>query len=439
MAVYADREAFIPYRKADVVELCIEDGKLSPADAKKFREFCEILGAYYHFDFHHDLEAMKQNFSAFDPDADTKPRIIPTPEQKQEMQGKLVEELSSVLEKANYRKLTEQELQNALEQESLITLRMHVDFNDYETWTLYHRGSGQQTVELKKMFGLKKVPLTMDIFERVVLLIKFKNRDYFLQKFKGNKKKVDALNFEPGKMYLYMYKNIPQADLEVLFPNVDISMNFKDLMMLWVPAAGAGIATLIKVLPNLIIILGVLSAVMFGKEATGLSDPKGIIAGLSGLAVLGGFVFKQYIAYKNKRIQFLKQVSDTLFFKNLVCNAGVFNALIDAAEDEECKEVFLAYYHLLTNPPLTKEQLDDTIEQWLETKFSTKIDFDVDKALQQMEKMRGKIVQEGVSEEDTPEKPLLVCDDKGVCHVLAIDDAKTMIDYIWDNIFQYNE
>jgi len=32
MAVYEDREAFIPYRRTDLIELCIEDGKLSPAD-----------------------------------------------------------------------------------------------------------------------------------------------------------------------------------------------------------------------------------------------------------------------------------------------------------------------------------------------------------------------------------------------------------------------
>ncbi len=455
MAVYADREAFIPYRKADVVQLCLDDGRLNPEDGKKFQEFCEIVGAYYHFDFHKDLESLKNNFTAFDPDSDTKTRVIPNADEKKQMQENLVGEFGKILEKANYSRLSDEEWQKALEKESLITLRMLVDTNDYESWAMYHRGSGQTTVELKKLFGLKKVPFTMDTYDRVVLLIKFKDKDYFLKKYNGNQKKVDALNFEPGKMYLYMYKNIPQADLEVLFPNVEIRMNMKDLVMFFVPAGGAGVATLIKIIPNLLIIIGILGMLMgipqcerlkmrgadtkkamtdAEKTQDNIRKQNEIIAALSGVAVLAGFVIKQFVAYKNKRINFLKQVSDMLFFRQLVCNAGVFSALIDAAEDEQCKQIFLAYYHLLVGGSMTQEQLDDTIEQWLEKKFNTKIDFDVEVAIDQLSKLKGKIAEDAAEE-----VPVLTKDSNGLCHILPIDDAKTAIDYVWDNIFSYNE
>ena len=600
MAVYTDREAFIPYRKADIVELCISDGKLSPEDAQKFREFSEILGAYYHFDFHADLEKLKDNFAPYDPDADTKPLQEPLEQQRLEMGKNLVDGLSKTLERANYSRLTDEELDKALNEESLITLNMDIDWQDYEQWILYHRGERQETVEKKKMFGLKKEPFTMDIYERVVMLLKFKDEDYFLRKFKGNKKKVEKLNFTPGKMYIYLYKNIPTADLEVLFPNVRISMNWRDLLTLIVPALGAAIGMLIKILPQLILILGFIAFLCnidwvaerldaspnkpvfsvdvnlekslakkelpidirkaftrslriqlsddlkieqpqktewmltdkkqgtfyFRKERPYLFDItigntkyaeqlnnnqlseslqqafsknnyklapdttvavqlKGdrwliteprktpgyiilkmakntlkvsenvyvlncyrdmaqnlfplILASVSVFIMIGLFAFKQFIKYKNKKIQFLKDVTDTLFFKNLVCNAGVFNSLIDAAEEEECKEVFLAYYHLLTNPEaLDQEALDNLIEEWLEDKTATKIDFNVDKALEKMERLKGKVVQEGQSEEDVSEIPLLTRDANGKCKVLPIDDAKTVIDYVWDNIFQYN-
>lgn len=432
MAEYTDREAFIPYRKADVIELCVQDGKLNEEDTQKFREFCEIVGAYYHFDFHENLEALKDSFAPYDPDSDTKSLVEPTPEQLQENQKKLVEELTHVLERANYSKLTEEQKERALTEKSLITLDMDVNFDDFEECVLYHRGCEQETVELKKFFGLKKVPFTMDIFRRVVLLLKFKDEDYFLKKFKGNKKKVDALNFTPGKMYIYLYKNIPQADLEMLFPNVEISMTLKDKLFLGVPAIGAGVPVLLKILPNLLIILGIIGAVMAGREIQRGEVMGTIIAALSGLVVVGGFIFKQYVKFKNKRIKFLKNVSDTLFFKNLVSNAGVFNSLIDAAEDEECKEVFLAYYHLLTSDkPLTREELDDKIEEWLEEKFETHIDFDVDKALQKMQALTGKL-------EDGQEATILTINPDKTCKLLGIDDSKTVIDYIWDNIFQYN-
>lgn len=439
MAEYTDREAFIPYRKADVVKLCIADGKLSDTDAKKFYEFCEIVGAYYHFDFHGSLEKLKDNFAPFDPDADTKPHVVPTAEQEKEMYGNLVEALSSVLEKGNYTKLSDAGLEKALNEESLITLNLDIDFDDFEHWVLYHRGDKQETVQLKSLF--KKKELTMDIFERVVLLLKFKDEEYFLKKYKGKKKKVEALNFTPGKTYLYMYKNIPQADLEILFPNVEISMNTKDKLMLGVPAGAAAIPVLLKILPSLGVIGVLIVAFLQGKEA--ISSKKmmqGVIAALSGLAVLGGFVFKQYVKYKNKRIKFLKDVSDTLFFKSLVSNAGVFNTLVDGAEEEECKEMFLAYYHLLTSEePLTQEELDDKIENWLEEKYDTKVDFDVEKALARMQSIVGKIVKDGEDEDSVPETPLLTKDADGKCKVLNIDDSKTVIDYVWDNFFQYNE
>lgn len=442
MAEYKDREHFIPYRRADVVELCIEDGKLQGTDVKKFREFCEILSAYYHFDSQKALEIMKDNFAPFNPDSDTKARVTPTPQQVKEMETKLMDEFEKVLQSANYSKLTEEEWKKAKEEESLITLQMDVDFNDFERWICYHRGNSQTTVQVKK--GFVKKQLTMDIYERVVLLLKFKDEAYF----KSKKRKVADLNFTPGKMYVYFYKKIPQADLEVLFPNVKVSMNLKDRLMFVVPAIGAGIATLLKALPALIVtfalILGVMKldklAEMLGLTIPEAGQMKVIIGAITGLAILGGFAFKQYVAYKNKRLKFLKDITDTLFFRNLDCNAGVFHRIIDEAEEEECKEIILAYYHLLVNGKgLTQEQLDDTIEQWLEKKFGTKVDFAVEKALQKLTTLKGKVVHEGQDEASAPAVTMLSKNAQGLCTAIPLDDAKTVVDYIWDNLFQYND
>lgn len=232
-----------------------------------------------------------------------------------------------------------------------------------------------------------------------------------------------------------MYKNIPKADIEVLYPNVKIGMNFKDKLMLGLPAIGAGLGVIFKSLSTIVIVVGLLVALITGKQAIANEDAmKGAIAFLSLLAVFGGFMFKQYVAYKNKRIAFLKNVTDTLFFKSLDSNSGVFNMVIDSAEEEECKEVILAYYHLLTNPQgFTQEELDDHIENWLEEKFQTKVDFNVDKAVQKLEKLVGKL-----EDDDNAPDVHLLKNDNGKLTVVDIDDSKTIIDYVWDNIFQYN-
>ena len=438
MAVYEDREAFIPYRRTDIVELCLEDGQLAAKDAQKFRFFCEILSAYYHFKFHQKSESLKDNFAPFNPDADTKTRIEITPNQKNKMEAKLVADFKSLLEQANYFPLSEADLQRAFKEKSLLELKTQVDFGDFDQMVCYCRGDVYKMASVKKFF--KKVALRVDVFERVVLLIKFKEKAYFAAK----KMRIKNLDFIPGKIYVYLYKNIPKFDLEFLFPNIKISMTWKDRLLFGIPAIGAAIPIFLKVLPHLLLILGIILFVTIGpstivkiKEEEVKNIMPVLVATLSLAITFGGFAFKQYTSYKNKQIKFKKNVTDTLFFRNLATNAGVFQSLIDAAEEEECKEIILVYYHLLTSKvPLTSEQLDDRIEAWMDEKFGTKIDFDIKGTLGNLERIRGKILKEGEDEASAPEIPLLTCDRQGYCRVLSLDDAKTAIDYVWDNAFR---
>jgi hypothetical protein len=46
MTVPENREAFIPYRRSDIIKLCLNDGRLNAAETKKFKDFCEILSSY---------------------------------------------------------------------------------------------------------------------------------------------------------------------------------------------------------------------------------------------------------------------------------------------------------------------------------------------------------------------------------------------------------
>jgi hypothetical protein len=193
MATYQDREAFIPYRRSDLIELCIEDGKLPPAAVKKFRDFCEILSSYYHFQLHQTLEMLKDNFVPFNPDSDTKLKSQPASDQQAEMEAKLIADFKVVLERANYVPLSPAMLELALKENSLIALKTKVDFDDFEQIVFYYRGDTQKIASVKKL--LKNVEQTIDTFERVVLLIKFKDAAYFNAK----KKQARKTEFYPRK------------------------------------------------------------------------------------------------------------------------------------------------------------------------------------------------------------------------------------------------
>ncbi|GET37238.1 TMEM143 family protein [Microseira wollei] len=440
MAVYQDREAFIPYRRSDLIELCVESGHLAAADVPKFRNFCKILSAYYHFNSHQKLEFLKDNYAPFNPDADTKFINELTPDQKAKMPAQLLTVFENILTQANYIPLTQKKLQLALQEKSLIELKTQINFEDFDQIVCYYRGDRKQKIIGKKLW--KNVEKTIQVFERVVLLLKFKNYRYF----EAKKIQIKKLNFKPGKIYIYFYKNIPKYDLEFLFPNIKLSMTWKDRLLFGIPAVGAGIPLLLRVIPQLFLIVGVILFVFFGQsilvkyinEEQVRNIMPILVAFLSLIVGLGGFAFRQYNNYKNKKIKFQKEITDTLFFRNLANNARVFSCLIDDAEEEECKEIILVYYHLMTSKnPLNPEQLDDRIEAWMAEKFGTKIDFDINGPLRNLEAIRGKIVKEGEAEASTPEIPLLTYDNQGFCQVPSLDDAKTIVDYVWDNAFLY--
>lgn len=444
MIAYENREAFIPCRRSDIIKLCLQDGQLNTADTRKFQDFCEILSSYYHFRFHKTLEVIKDNYVPFNPNADVEALFPPSIEQYDEMESKVIDAFEHILERANYSLLPESIVKEALDKESLIDLKTEVDFDDFEKIICYYRGNSHETITRKKFFFWKEEK-KIDILERIVFLIKFKDQAYFSAK--KNKKK--QLNFIPGKMYVYYYKNIPKFDIELLFPNVTTSMNTKDRLLFGIPAIGGAIPLILKALPNILLLI---AAILLALNADPLVEQLKVeqnqvrnitpilVATLSLVIALGGFAFKQYSNYKSKKIKFQKDVTETLFFKNLGNNDSVFQMFIDIAEEEECKEIILVYYHLLTSKkPLNPEELDARIEDWMEKKLGIKINFDIHGPLENLAEIRGKVMEDNLDDENMVPLPLLSYDRGGFCNVLPLNDAKKVIDYVWDNTFNYNQ
>jgi hypothetical protein len=230
------------------------------------------------------------------------------------------------------------------------------------------------------------------------------------------------LNFVPGSTIIKLFQNVPKADLEMLFPNSKVRMKTIDKVIIGVPAAVSGIIVIVTKLSATLILIGSVFAFWLGlsKEEAQLNQ-KHLIALGAGLATLGGFLFRQISKFKNRKIKFMKALSDNLYFKNLDNNAGVFHHLIDAAEEEEFKEAVLAYFFLLTEKrPLQKAELDALIEKWLEAGWNCKINFEIDDALNKLERLE-----------------LVTCEGDMV-QCLPLAEARRRLDHIWDNYFTFN-
>lgn len=438
------REAFIPYPRKDIIKLCLADGQLDKESAEAFQCFCEMLTAFYHFQFHSTLETLKENYRVFNPNSEVQPLYEPSLQEYEQMGKNLIQVFKQTLEQANYYPISTSTIHQALNSRSLINLKTDVDFNDFEQFLCYYRGDIDQSIKIKKFF-FWETDKTVDILERLVLLIQFKGKRHFQAKEKQNKRKRDKgeRQFTPGKMYVYFYKNIPKLDMDLLFPNVRTSMTLRDQLMLAVPAIGAAIPVLLKALPNILLLVAAILLALDAGSALQSIDVEEeqarnimpvLVATLTITIALGGFTAKQYSQYKNKKIKFQKDVTDTLFFKNLANNASVFQMLVDIAEEEECKEIILVYYHLLTSPePLSPQALDAKIEAWMTEKTGAVIDFDINGPLQNLQRLHGLVGASGT------EKPLLAYDSQNRCCVLPLQDATAVLDYLWDNAFCYNK
>ncbi len=83
MAEYKDREHYIPLRRRDLIELLCRDKGLLAPDREQLRQFCRLVTAWYHFQYHAELETLKDQYAPFDPDSETKPVQQLSPEERQ--------------------------------------------------------------------------------------------------------------------------------------------------------------------------------------------------------------------------------------------------------------------------------------------------------------------------------------------------------------------
>ncbi|MEW6238661.1 MAG: TMEM143 family protein [Candidatus Omnitrophota bacterium] len=439
------KQTFIPYRRADVIEMCLLDGRLNEEEKKQFTIFCNLLMFYYHYAFHALQERLKDYFTPIDPDSGVKLFHPITEEEERQKAGEFFKDFEKLLIKANFKPLSQEELKKAFRDRSLIQLNTEVDFDSFDRYLFYYRGSKPSKTTVKRYRYFKK-NIVFETLERVILLLKFKNRDYFEQK----KIDIGKLNFQPGRTYIFYYKNVPKADLEIVFPNVKIGMTLKDKLLFLLPALGVGLSTFFKISGNLLLLIGfaifMLGLTSSAEKIFGVTEDlakRSLIPMVAALAtvviVLGGFAITQYLNYKNKWVEFLNDVTQTLFFHSISINAGVFECLIDSAEEEECKEAILAYYHLLTSEKkLTKRELDRRIEDWFAEKYGVMIDFDVEGALEKLEQLSAEIDVENQGETNAEKISVLSRNAYGTLFAQPLQNALKILDSIWDNLFQYN-
>ncbi|HZY88795.1 MAG TPA: DUF3754 domain-containing protein, partial [Gemmataceae bacterium] len=364
------------------------------------------VSSVFHFEYLKQLEELKDAYAAFDPDADTRAQTPQAPEQRQKCMDELFGKFTALMERANFKHLTREEIEKALQvMATEAGVRTHVDLHLFERLEVFVRGDVTGTRHRRSWRRLwRKEEYKVPLYQRFALIVKLRPHRHFDK----------DVNTEA--VYLKLFKDIPKLDQEMLLPGARVRMTRMDKALIAYPLVG-GVA---------IMLWEIGSQVMKRTESLGaaaLATGLGALATWGVAGALGGYGYKAYHSYQVKKQDYHLRLTKSLYFRSLDNNTGVLMRLLDEAEEQECRETFLAYFCLWKYAPTegwTAEQLDDYVEMYLEGNANLKVDFEIGDALAKLERL--KIVQKV----------------GGAYRAQPLEKALEMLDWTWDNYFKYN-
>lgn len=368
------RDHSLPIARSALVRRLLEQ----PAFASWRTGLERVAGALtdlLHVEYHRQAERLKDLYAPLDPNA-VKPGVPVTPAQADAFST----ELRKLLERANYQTISAAELDLALKAESVFQVKLHTRLTDFAELTLFARGRGHRHEIVRYFFGLRRRLIDVDYFEHVALFVRFQTDEHFPPKRRAK------LPFKPGSTTLKLFENIPVADLEMLLPNSEVRMRTLDQLVLGVPALLGSVGILAQLGAAALFVVGLaLSLVGLGDKPRMVTQGE-LVAFGAALFTVGIFASRQLARFRFKKLQFLKTLTENLYYRNLDNNAGVIHHLVDSAEEEEAKEAILGYAFLLAHGPATAADLDARIEAWLKDLIGKPVDFEVADALAKLER-----------------------------------------------------
>jgi len=411
-----ERDQFIPIRKSALINALLSDGGLAGIDHdNQFQQFCRILAALFHYEYFEWLETLRDDYQLYNPDFSTDEMGVEIPA---EARAEFLSTLDRVLKGANYKEIPLEEVEKAHADHPSLRVRIKTTTESYHQVRFLRRGHHQEVFSVRKWFGLRKRLVQTKVFDNVILIVTVKLASEI--KSKRQLKILHASQLRPGSILIKYFRQIAIADLHMLFPRIRVVMSPYDKLTIAVPALAGGIPLFANLLPTLTVLFLVAG---FYLGLTGPVEHEQVVkalAALSGVAALGGLIMRQRLKYERMSLRYQKQISDHCYYRNVSNNAGIFDYVVGTAEEQECKEAFLAYYFLLiANDRPDEETLDARIEVWLKEKFGFDIDFEVDDALAKLERLG------------------LLKRDDGRLSVPPLHEALVILDEKWDNFFLY--
>jgi hypothetical protein len=400
MGEYREREHYVPVRVSDLIEhLCGEhsprgEHSLSVFERAAFRRFSRSVLGHVHISYQSEIRRLKDAYAAFDPDADPKPLHPPEGADRDAALDRLFDTFVHLMSRANYTRLSRAEVEKTMRGASDWGVDLDVAWDAFDKVEVFYRGKGMGKRSLRCWRSLwRKRELPVPTFARVAVV--FKQRPH---------KRLDE-TADTRSVFLKLFKDIPQVDIEMLLPGGEIKMpKFERLKLGGTVASTVGyVLWHLTQMPLLSILSGIASGALWSLYAP--------------LSLVVGYGYKTWYSFQVAQQTYTLQLTQSLYYQNLDNNGGVMFRLLDEAEEQEAREILLAYFHLWRfagEEGWTLAELDKSIERSLREWLKVDVDFEIRDALEKLK--RGGLVEH-----------------VGNCYrALPIEVAQEKLDSLWD-------
>ncbi len=396
---------YIALHAADLVRWLGDESSVTIFERERFQRLCQLLQATIHHEYHSRLCKLKEDYAPFDPDDDGRGRTSLSDQERATRCGEMFQDFDELLMRANYRRLSREEIEAAIRSPSNTGLKLRFNLDLFERLEVYVRGNcelprpavvGGVRLPLLRD-GTRSVPATIAGYRRMALIFRLRKRSLL----------TDPL--DTRAIVLKLFKDIPQEDVETLLPGASVSIGLVEQAQIVVPTlSGIGL-TLFKLLKG--------AALVAFAGIYGLLAFLGLVSGAVGYGV------RSFYGYLRTREKHQLCLTRHLYFQNLDNNAGVIYHLLAEAEEQDFREAILAWWLLWRGGmnDATAEQIDAAAERWLQQRFGLRADFEIDDALVKLRRLR------------------IAHESSGRWRAVSIEEALAALDRAWDEQFNYQQ
>ena len=380
---YVRRDRFIPVSRKVLMQALAAPDLWPGFNPAEVRSCFRCLSHWRHLAYADLGQELTETYLPFNPDRDIAETAIAPGGADDEHKHVFIAAVRQMLESANYDEIPRKVLQAVIDEDHPYGLELDVNLSEFEDIQLFVRGEATAQVQpdfLNKLRGKK--PVTVDVFQRVFVLLKLKPVELRVKeimvadriseakarKLVAQLRKMLPPDVDDQHIFVKMFKEMLRPDLEIIFPNTRIKLGSRDKLTIGA-SAGGGIG------------MGAVSAVT--KVIAATLSPIGAVLAILGLA---GAASQQVAQVVHKRARYMLKVTRNLYFQNISNNQGALALLTERAEEEDIKEELLLYT-LLAKTSVHRHELAEAkaaIEQFLADEFKVEVAFDTEDALSRL-------------------------------------------------------